>query len=146
MSNLAQRNSTRNQSTADIEFKRLFIFDNRFKEGVFRNTTAAVLNLLPYSLVARSTTVANGLIPVTPANLADAIGITANDQSIDAIPVNGNVNINIGTKGTIEGNFINLPATVTLNTVVGNKTLKDVLEAIGFHIEENATENTKYDN
>ena len=31
--------STRNQSTANFSTGKLFIFDNRYKEGVFKNTT-----------------------------------------------------------------------------------------------------------
>ena len=142
---VAQRNATRNQSTADFQIKRAFIFDNHFKGGVFKNTIAAAITLLPVSLVARDTAIVDGFKPVTAANLADVIGISANEQSID-LAVNGTANINICTKGTIEGIHLALPATVTLNTVVGNKTLKDVLEGIGFHIEENTLEMTKFDN
>jgi hypothetical protein len=146
MSNtVTQRNVTRNQSTADYEFKRIFVFDNRFEKGSFRNTTAAAITLLPASLVARDTAVVNGFRPVTAGNLADVIGISANEESIGLV-VNGTTNINICTKGTIDAIYLALPATVTLNTVVGNKTLKDVLEAIGFHIDTSSVEHTKFDN
>ena len=142
---VTQRNATRNQSTADFQLKRVFIFDNRFKEGAFKNTTAAAITLLPASLVARDTAIVDGFKPVTAANLADVIGISANEQSIDLV-VNGTTNINICTKGTIEAIHLALPATVTLNTAIGNKTLKDVLEGLGFHIKENTLEMTKFDN
>ena len=140
-----QRNQTRNQSTADYQIKRIFIFDNRFKEGVYKNTDVAEATLAPYSLAARSATIVDGLIPVAAGNLADVVGITANEQSI-VLAAAGTTNINICTKGTIEAIHLSLPAGVTLNTVVGAKTLKDILEGIGFHIEENAVENTKFDN
>lgn len=142
---VTQRNATRNQSTADFQIKRAFIFDNRFKEGAFKNTSAAALTLSPVSLVARNTAIVNGFIPVTAANLADVVGISANETDI-VLEVNDVVNINICTKGTIEGIHLALPAGVTLNTTVGNKSLKDVLEGLGFHIEENALEMTKFDN
>lgn len=140
-----QRDQSRNQSTADFQQKRIFIFDNRFEEGVFKNNGAAAMTLSLGSLVARNTAVANGFIPVTAANLADTIGISANEYDIE-LPANGTSNINIATKGTIEAIHLALPVGVTLQTTVGNKSLRDVLEGLGFHIEVNALENTKFDN
>lgn len=145
MVNINQRDQSRNQSTADYQTKRIFIFDNRYTEGVFKNNGAAKITLIPGSLVARDTAVANGFIPVTAANLADVIGVSANDTEID-LAVGQTSNINVCTKGTIEGIHLALPVGVTLNTTVGKKSLKDVLEGLGFHIEANALENTKFDN
>ena len=54
--------------------------------------------------------------------------------------------INIGTKGTIDGNALTLPTGVTLNTMVGDKTLGDVLEGIGFHVDTSTVEHTDFDN
>lgn len=142
---ITQTVSTRNQSTANFETKKLFIFDNRFVEGVFKNTGVADFTLEGGILVARDTAVPNGFKPVTAANLADTIGISAYEGSTVLIP-NATANINIGTKGTVEINNIIFPATVTLATVVGNKTLRDVLEGIGFHLNEGAVEMTDFDN
>ena len=36
---VTQRNSTRNQSTADFEQKKIFLFDNRFSQGTLENLT-----------------------------------------------------------------------------------------------------------
>ena len=146
MSGVVQTTATRNQSTAVISHsKRVFIFDNRFKEGVFKNTTAGPFTIAHGMLVARSKTVANGFIPVTADNLADVIGISAIEGSVELAATN-ETNMNIGTKGTIDGNFLILPATVTLNTVVGEKTLNDVLESLGFHVDTSSVENTKIEN
>lgn len=146
MSGVTQTTATRNQSTAVIsDSKRVFIFDNRFKEGIFKNTSGAPFTMAHGMLVARSKTVANGFIPVTVDNLADVIGISAIEGSVE-LAAGNDVNMNIGTKGTVDGNFLILPATVTLNTVVGEKTLNDVLEGLGFHVDTSSVENTKIEN
>lgn len=137
--------STRNQSTVNFESKRLFIFDNRFTEGVFKNTTAGEFSLQAGILVARDTAVANGFKPVTAANLADTIGISAYEGKT-TLAVGQTANINIGTKGTVEITALVLPDGVTLSTTVGNKSLRDVLEALGFHLNEGAVEMTDFDN
>ena len=142
---VTQTVSTRNQSTANYEHKNLFIFDNRFVEGVFKNTTGAAFDLLGGLLVARDTATPNGFKPVTAANLADVIGISAYEGKT-TLAANETANMNIGTKGTVEINSIVLPATVTLSTVVGGKTLRDVLEGLGFHLNEGAVEMTDFDN
>ena len=142
---VTQRNETRNQSTADFQSKKIFIFDNRFENGSYKNNTVGDLDLTAGMLVARDLTVDGGLIPVTSANLADTIGIAAYDGTV-TIATTASVVTAYATKGTIDGNQLSLPATVTLNTDVGTKSLKDVLEAIGFHIDTSSVEHTKFDN
>ena len=142
---ITQRNATRNQSTADYNLSRIFIFDNRFVEGIFKNTSGATADHQGCMLVARSTAVVDGLIPVTTLNLADVIGVSAYDGTV-SLANNATANINYCSKGTIDGTMLILPATVTLNTVVGNKTLRDVLESLGLHVDTSAVDNTKYDN
>lgn len=88
--------------------------------------------------------VADQLIPITADNLADVIGISANTEAITQAAAAVD-NINYGVKGTIAEEKLVFPGGVTLDTSVGNKTLRDVLEDIGFHLE-GATENTKSDN
>jgi hypothetical protein len=145
---VTQRNATRNQSTADYESKRIFIFDNRFVEGVFKNTTVGSYSLKHGELVARSLTDANGFIPVTADNIADVIGIAKIDGGPVVLAASATANINIGTKGTIDGNLLVLPAGITLNSVPvdGTKTLRDILEGIGFHVDTSTVDNTKFDN
>lgn len=255
MPTVIQRNVTRNQSTADFLEKRVFVFDNRFVEAIYKNTTGADLTLETGMLVARAlgtyesayvlfnatplsagqtvilggltytstaatsqsqlaaafanldagattgagtvtgaysgsltgfstagvvggnsvvftatatgnatnlaqtgtgaastitvtagvTTSANGVIPVTSANLADTIGIVKSDSAF-LLNNSDSLAINYGTKGTIDGNMLVLPAGVTLETVVGNKTLRDVLESLGLHVDTSSVELTNYDN
>jgi len=52
---VTQRNATRNQSTADYEVKRIFVFDNRFVEANFKNNSGANLDLQAGLLVCRDT-------------------------------------------------------------------------------------------
>ncbi len=247
--NVALTNATRNQATATYTLKKIFIFDNRFIEGTFKNqsgssmtlqsgmlaaraagtyetatatfvaltagqtmiiagltytstgaTTAAqlaaafanldngattgagtatgtysgaltnystgpaVLGVVTFTaettggktdLVATGTgttptwvyvqgtaTSGTSFIPVTSSNLADVIGITALEGSI-TLPDSESSFISLGTKGGIDGGKLTLPSGVTLDTVVGNKTLRDILEAIGFHIGAASVEQTK---
>jgi propanediol dehydratase large subunit len=146
MSNtVTQRKVTRNQSTADYEIKRIFVFDNRFENGIYKNNAETDADLVAGMLVARDLTVDGGLIPVTASNLADVVGISAYEGTV-TLAENETAVTAYATKGTIDGNKLVLPATVTLNTDVGNKSLKDVLEAIGFHIDTSSVEHTKFDN
>lgn len=143
MSKVEQTSATRNQSTAQIsENRQIFIFDNRFKEEVFKNNTGAAVELQSGQLVVR-----NGVNVslATSLNLANVIGITAYEGTTEITP-NGTKNINICTKGTIDGTALSLPENVTLETAVGNKTLSDVLEGLGFHIDTSTIENTKIEN
>lgn len=144
---ITQRNATRNQSTADFEHKKIFLFDNRFVEGVFKNTSGAILTLQAGMLVNRSATVANGLIPTTVDNVVDNLGICAIETPM-VLQINQEININYCSKGTIDGTKLSLPATVTLNTVPAdsNKTVRDILEDLGLHVDISATEHTKFDN
>lgn len=96
--------------------------------------------------VQGSATLGSGFIPVTSSNLADIIGVTAVESGPVTLPDSESLNINIGTKGTIDGNMLVLPSGVTLATVVGNKTVQDILEGIGFHVDTSSVENTKFDN
>lgn len=143
--NVTQRNATRNQSTADFSVKRIAIFDNRFVPGVFKNNSGGSFTLQAGMLVVRDTAVVNGFLPATAANLADVIGIAVQEGDV-VLANNGTTAINIVVSGTVDGNQLTFPATVTLDTVVGNKVLKDVLDNLGLHVDQSSVENTKFDN
>lgn len=144
---VTQRNATRNQSTADYESKKIFIFDNRYTEGVFKNNSGSSLTLLTGMLAVRDTAIAGGFLPATVANIESVIGVVAVDGSV-VLANAATTNINICTKGTIDGNKLILPATVTLDTVPtdATKTVRDILEGIGLHIDTSSVEMTKFDN
>lgn len=150
MTQVTQRNATRNQSTADYQVNRPFIWDNKFQTGAFKNTTGSSFTLLVGMLVARSLTIVGGLIPVTftdlsTNNLADCIGIAAQDGSI-ILANNQITNISYCTEGGFDANLIVLPAGVTLDTVVGNKVLRDVIGALGIDLDSTTVENQFFDN
>lgn len=138
-----QRGNDRNQSTIDIQHNRVFIGDNAYTDATFTNNTASELILQPYSLVVRNTADGN-VIPATTANLANVIGIVATLQDI-TLAAAGTTNIAYCHKGKIDETKLELPATVTLDTTVGNKFLRDVLNSLGFDLES-TIENFKYDN
>lgn len=252
---VTQRNVNRNQSTADYEQKKIFLFDNRYEEVVFKNNTGAPLDIvagmpvvrdsgtyekatvvfpvegltsgqtyilagLTYTstdvttqaqlagafanLLAGATTgagtatgsysgtlanfttgpvitnntvvftnvavgnttnlaktgtgpdpvittvpgssaLADGVVIGTSANAADTIGITAHEGKV-TLPINGMININIGVKGTIDGQKLTLASGLTLSTLVGSKNFRDILEVVGFHVDTDSTEHTEFDN
>lgn len=150
MTQVTQRGATRNQSTADYQVKHMFIWDNKFQKGAFKNTTGGSFTLQPGMLVARSLTIAGGLIPVTftdlsTNNLADIIGIASHEGDI-VLANNAISNITYCSEGTVDVQYLVFPAGVTLDTVVGNKVLRDVIAALGIDLDNTTVEMTKFDN
>lgn len=151
MSSVTQTTATRNQSTAVITSSQpIFIFDNRFKTGIFKNNTGAAFEAKAGQLLKRDPAVVDGFLPVTDAaGLNTLVGISAFEGPL-SLANNATTSMNACTKGTIDGNLLVLPEGITLNTVVtltdGDITLNDVLERMGFHIDTSAREHTKIEN
>ncbi len=147
MTDLNQRDSTKNQSTVDYSQRKIFLFNNRYQKGIFKNNTAGELVLKPGSLVLRNLVTPTQLIPaVAGATLVSVIGIVKLDGEI-ALAAGGTLDINFGISGDIDENELALPEGVTLDTIPteGSQTLRDILQSRGF-VLAGATENTKYDN
>jgi len=139
-----QRNATRNQSTVDFERKNIFLFGNRYQGGIFKNDSGANLLAEDGILVVRDKTTPGQILPATDANLADVIGILKMNGTVDLIDA-ATTTANYCIQGDIDGGLLLLPATVTLDTVVGEKFLRDILTDLGF-VLFNVTENSKFDN
>lgn len=141
----AQRNATRNQSTVDITRNNVFTYGNRYREAIFKNNTGGSLTIDSGSLVLRDTTTVANIIPaIAGATLADVIGILFVDGPI-TLANNATTNVNYCISGDVDAGLLTFPATVTLNTVVGNKILKDVLTDLGI-VCNNVSEIAKTDN
>ena len=140
-----QRNATNNQSTVDFVRENIFIFGNRFQTGTFINDSGAEATFTAGSLVLRDTTTANQIKPaVAGATLANVIGILATDGTI-VLADDGTIeDANYCIKGDIDASLLQLPATVTLDTVpTGSaKNLRDILTDLGF-VLFNVVENSK---
>lgn len=148
MGTVNQRNVTRNQSTADYSVKKIFVFDNRFVPSIVVNPDGEDVEAVTVTsgmLVTRVTGQVDQVQVATAANLANVIGVTKLEGSVDVEP-DAQLNIDVCTKGTIDGNQLTLPSGVTLNTTVGTKVLKDVLESLGLHIDTSSVEHTAFDN
>lgn len=146
MSTGTQVNVTRNQSTLLIDIKHIFLFDNRYDEKVFNNTTAAAEVTLKAGTLMFKLNATDVDVLDAAANIANVVGIAAVEG--DVVVANAaTANINIATQGTVAEGEIILPGGVTLDTVIPTTqlTLRDRLNELGFHLEA-ATENTKYDN
>lgn len=147
MTELNKRDVTRNQSTADYGQKRIFLFNNRYQEGTFKNNTGAAYTLKPGTLVLRDTATPSQIIPaVAGATLANVIGIVKLDGEV-AMATAETLDINFAISGDIDETHLELPAGVTLDTVPtdGSKTLRDILQGLGF-VLQGSVQNTKYDN
>jgi hypothetical protein len=141
-----QRDETNNQSTVDFVRKNLFLYGARFAKGVLANNTDPEVSQTATigQLVVRDTTTAGQLELATDANLADVIGITFMDTAVLA-DNDATVAIDYAIRGDIDGGLLQLPTGVTLDTTVGNKALRDVLNDLGFAIFA-VQEQTKIDN
>mgnify|MGYP006439682769 CR=1 FL=1 len=136
-----QRNATRNQSTLDYRLINLFLYGNRYSEAVLKNETVNSQDAKLGHLVVRGT---DGVLNIAgTANLADVVGVLfLEDQTLAAAE---EVNVNYAISGDIDGRLLQLPGSKTLDSAVGNKTLKDVLHSLGFVVKD-SVEHFKIDN
>ena len=110
-------------SEAQYSDKKVFVFDNSFQNN---ETT---LNAVVYGgLVARR--IPKIVEALTPVNLEKVVGISASNVETSGA-------LAYATKGTVIENNLTLPSGVTLDSPVGatGLTLRDKLEALGFHLE-----------
>lgn len=96
------------------------------------------------TIVAGTAGTQDGFSPATSANLADLIGILKIDGTV-TLANTSTINAYYGLKGDIDATLIKLPLGVSLSTMVGNKSLKDILTDLGF-VLFNVIETSKYDN
>lgn len=126
-----QRDATRNQSTVDITRKNIFTYGNRYRTAIFSNNTGADLIIDSGSLVLRHASLADTIIPaIAGATLANVIGVLYVDGPL-TLANGATANVNYCISGDVDGGLLTLPATVTLDTVVGAKALKDILTDLG---------------
>lgn len=140
-----QRDATNNQSTVDFVRENLFIFGNRYQDGIFVNNTGAEATFKAGSLVLRDTTTANQIKPaVAGATLTDVIGILAIDGTTVLADAATIENASYCVKGDIDASLLEFPDGVTLDTVpTGSaKNLRDILTDLGF-VLFNVVENSK---
>lgn len=151
MTDLTQRNATRNQSTADYGQRRIFLFNNRYQEGTFKNNTGAELVLKAGSLVKRDPANAAQVIPAAnDKTLQDVVGIVKLDEDV-TLAAGATLVINFAISGDIDETELALPAGASLDafptdgTTPLTITLRDILQAKGF-VLQGSVQNTKYDN
>lgn len=97
-----------------------------------------------FTIVGGTSGVDEGFSPATSSNLADVIGILKIEGQ-NTMANGASLTANYCLSGDIDASLLILPLGVTLDTMVGNKALKDVLTALGF-VLNNVTELTKFDN
>lgn len=143
---IEQVNVTRNQSTLLITLEQVFLFNNKYDETVFDNTsaTAEIILLsghLMFKLAATTVDVLDGA-----ANIENIVGIAAVDGELVVADTETSP-INIAIQGDIAEEKIILTGSVTLDTLIPTttRTLRDHLNGLGFHLVS-GVENTKHDN
>tara|TARA_B100000953_G_C18015880_1_gene419266 strand:- start:864 stop:1310 length:447 start_codon:yes stop_codon:yes gene_type:complete len=139
--------STRNQSTVQYYRENIFLFGNRYQKGVINNASGADITVKRGQLVLRDTDNANGIkLAVAGATLVGVIGVLAIEDEI-VIPNGGSVEVNYCIKGDIDSTLLQLPETVTLDTVPtgGNKNVRDLLTDLGFVLFK-VNEQSKFEN
>lgn len=145
--NATQRSATRNQSTVDYSVESLFLYNNRYQTATFENNTGDDATFKSGFLVLRNTSTPANIRPAIAGDtLANVIGILKLDTDTTLADA-GTTPANYCISGDIDVNLLQLPATVTLDTVVGTtgKCLRDFLTDLGF-VLKNVTENTNFDN
>lgn len=86
----------------------------------------------------------NGFSPATSANLADVIGILKIEGE-NTMANAATLNANYCIKGDIDTGLLVLPLGVNLNSIVGNKALRDILTDLGFILRD-VTELSEFNN
>lgn len=146
-----QRDATNNQSTVDFVREQIFLYGNEFQDAILANKTTSEQVVKTGQLVVRDTDTAGQVNLATDSNLADVIGVSfLNESTLEAASTSGGTdggttNVDYAVKGEIDEGLLNLPGSATLDTVVGNKALRDILTDLGF-VLRNVTENSKADN
>ena len=139
------RNGSRNQSTADYSRQQLFISGDRYYESIIKNPEAEDILIESGLLVMRDATDTTKILPITTVgDLPKVIGISFVNGEV-TLAQNEETNINYAYTSEIDGEYLVLPSGVTVATLVGDKSLKDLLTGLGFTIF-NVTENSKFDN
>lgn len=125
---------TRNQSTATYSGSQLILYNPKYgPEVVYKNTTGADLVVKSGLLVVRDTTTTGQIKSATDLNLADVVGVLLINDSL-TLANNAVVNGQYLIGGDLDATQLILPSTVTLDTVVGNKFLRDILNDLGFKL------------
>lgn len=85
-----------------------------------------------------------GFSPATSANLSSIIGVLKIDGVVTMLNA-ATVTANYAISGDVDAGLLIMPNGVTLDTISSGKSLKDILTALGF-VLNNVTELTKTDN
>ena len=134
--------STRNQSTVQYTESCIFMGNNRYEEGTI--SVAAETVIKDGMPVVRNVSKPGAFSLATSSNLVDVVGVTKVGLFDVTLAASTDLNIAVCIKGDVDANGLVLPATVTLNTVVGTtKFFRDVLNNVGLNIID-TTEQTSF--
>lgn len=106
-----------------------------------------VTSTTPNVTITSPTGTTTGTVPTadTSGNLANAIGIWLQDGSV-TLASNATVPGSIVIDGVIDATMLTLPLNTTLDTAVGKFAFKDIINGLGFKLDQSTVDNTKFDN
>lgn len=144
--NVNQRNETRNQSTADFSKNKVFLFDNRYSQGILKNNSdpEATWTLKTGQIVYRQW---DGTLAIygTAVNIVGVLNI---DGDIDVL-AGDSLSVDYCTKGTVNGlELLDIDGNVLDISIISinGLSIKDNLENIGLHVDTSTVQHTKFDN
>ncbi len=125
MSTATEKLKTQNQLNTDFDVSKIFLFDNRFEQVDFENTTGGLLSVLGGTLVGRVSATAN--LEILKSAAVDGsqtpLGIIANEQVDFAIGETKKVNICIA--GDVSEAKVILDGADTLDTLISGRPIRD---------------------
>lgn len=147
MSKATEILKTRNQLHTDFDVSKIFLFDNRFEQVDFKNTTGALLTILAGTLLGK--VAATGELEILKSAAVDGseipFGILAEGQVDFAI---GEIKqVNAGVAGDVAKAKVILEGADTLNTLIGGRSIGDRIAADTLGIKLVTTDElTDFDN
>ncbi len=136
-----QTKSTRNQSTAQFTEGCVFMGNNRYEEGTI--SVAVDTTVQNGMLLIRDVAKPNGFKLAESSSLSSFVGVLKVGLFPVELKTGSDLNIAVCVKGDLDANALVMPSTVTLDTVVDDKFLRDVIEGSGLHLIA-TTEQTKF--
>ncbi len=119
---------TGNQLHTDFDTSKIFIFNNRFEQFDFENTTGALQNLLAGQLIGRVTATNN--LEVLKSAAVDGseipLGILAEDVTLQ---IGETLEVNICIEGEVAIEKVILDGADTLDTIIDGRPIRDRINA-----------------
>lgn len=146
MSEVTTTTNTNNQLTNNYDYSKIFLFDNRYENGVISNGGGSDITLNAGTLIGRIA--ANQELAACASGATDGsqfpIGVLA--QTV-IVPAGGSINASFGVAGEVAEEKIIFDGSDTFDTLVDGRSLRDRIasDSVGIKLVS-SVENTGFDN